>query len=243
MEPADGQDARARRGSPHWRPHHSWNCHHRGTGARSASAPTWPPLTRLHQLEPTSPRGSSNRGTTDAFRRSTWHWKTDCRPMGLGSKGPGTTHAGTEHSPGMLPFHQPRPHQPATPYQQAAQPQSQPAAPHEQLVQQSNQPATPYQQAVQLPKRPAGRGLLARPPSDRVAPTPNQAIPECGRQQTRGRGIRGRSASHPGWGQGMTTNAPSTTTQGNGQSQPSHHFWPGRLSLAEMAAKYHSSGW
>ena len=55
MEPDDGQDARARRGSLHWRPHHSWNCHHWGTGMRSASASTWPPPTELHQLEPTSP--------------------------------------------------------------------------------------------------------------------------------------------------------------------------------------------
>ena len=76
---------------------------------------------------------------------------------------------------GMLPVHQPRPHQPATPYQQAvqlqnqpatpyqqaAQPQSQPATPYEQSVQPSNQPAIPYQQAVQPPRRPAGRGLLA----------------------------------------------------------------------------------
>ena len=67
---------------------------------------------------------------------------------------------------GMLPVHQLRLHQPATPYQQAAQPQSQPAAPHEQPVQPSGQPATPYQQALQLPRRPAGRGLLARPTSD-----------------------------------------------------------------------------
>ena len=62
---------------------------------------------------------------------------------------------------GMLPVHQPRLHQPATPYQQAAQLQSQPATPHEQLAQPSGQPATPYQQAVQPPRRPAGRGLLA----------------------------------------------------------------------------------
>ena len=101
---------------------------------------------------------------------------------------------------GMLPLHQPRPHQPATPYQQAAQPQSQPAAPHEQPVQPSSQPATPYQQAMQLPKRLAGRVLLAGAPSDRAVPAPDQTIPDRGRQQARGRGIRGRSASHPGWG-------------------------------------------
>ena len=48
---------------------------------------------------------------------------------------------------GMLPVCQSRPHQPATPYEQAVQPLS--------------QPATSYQQAVQPPRRPAGRGLLA----------------------------------------------------------------------------------
>ena len=120
--------------------------------------------------------------------------------MGIGSKGPGTTHAGTEHTQGMLPLHQLRPHQPAAPYQQAAQPQSQPAAPHEQSVQPSSEPATPYQQAVQPPKRPAGRGLLAKPPSDRATPAPDQTIPDRRRQQARGWGIRGRSASCPGQG-------------------------------------------
>ena len=51
--------------------------------------------------------------------------------------------------------------QPATPYQQAAQPQSQPATPYKQAVQPSSQPATLYQQAVQPPRRSTGRGLLA----------------------------------------------------------------------------------
>ena len=113
---------------------------------------------------------------------------------------------------GVLQVHQPRPSQPATPYEQAAQPQS--------------QPATLYQQAVQPPRKLAGRGLLARPPSDRAAPAPNQTIPNCRRQQTRGWGIRGRSVSCPGWGWGMATNAPSTIARGDMQSQPGHHFWP-----------------
>ena len=119
-------------------------------------------------------------------------------PWPSGQKTPAPPMQAPSAPQGMLPFHQLRPHQPAAPYQQAAQLQSQPATPHEQPVQPSNQPATPYQQAMQLPKRPAGRGLLARPPSDRATPTPNQTIPEHGRQQARGQGIRGRSASHPG---------------------------------------------
>ena len=41
----------------------------------------------------------------------------------------------------------------------------------------------------------------------------------------------------------MTTNAPSTTTQGNAQSQPGRRSQPRRPGLAEMAVKYHSSGW
>ena len=59
------------------------------------------------------------------------------------------------------------------------------------------QPATPYQQVVQPPRRPAGRGLTAQPPSDRAAPAAGQSIPNCGRPQARGRGIRGRSVSRP----------------------------------------------
>ena len=84
---------------------------------------------------------------------------------------------------GMLPVHQPRPRQPATPYQQVEQSPS--------------QPATPYQQSVQPPRRPVGRGLTAQPLSDRAAPAASQTIPNCGRPQARGRGVRGRSVSHP----------------------------------------------
>ena len=161
-----------------------------------------PPPPGLHPPDFTNwslpfPEAPLTGGTIDTFRRSAWHWKTDCRPTGLGSKGPGTAYAGTEHPQGMLPVHQLRPHQPATPYQQAAQLQSQPTTPYEQVVQPSSQPATPYQQAVQPPRRSTGRGLLAQPTSDRTAPAPDQTIPDHGRQQARGRGIRGRSVSHP----------------------------------------------
>ena len=85
---------------------------------------------------------------------------------------------------GMLPVHQLRPRQPATPYQQVVQPPI--------------QPATPYQQAVQPPRRPAGRGFTAQPPSDRATPAAGQTIPDHERPQARGWGIRGRSVSHPG---------------------------------------------
>ena len=99
---------------------------------------------------------------------------------------------------GTLPVHQPRSNQTATPYQQAVQLQSQPTTPYKQVVQPSSQPATPYQQAVQPPRRPAGRGLLAQPTSDRATPAADRTIPDCGRQQARGWGIRGRSVSRPG---------------------------------------------
>ena len=118
-------------------------------------------------------------------------------PWALGQKAPAPPMQVSSTPQGTLPVHQLRPHQPATCYQQAVQPQSQPTAPYKQMVQPSSQSATPYQQAVQPPRRLAGRGLLARPPSDRAAPAPNQTIPNCRRQQARGWGIRGRSVSHP----------------------------------------------
>ena len=163
-------------------------------------------------------------------------------PRALGQKAPALPMQVPSAPQGMLPVHQLRLHQPATPYQQAVQLQSQSAAPYEQAVQPLSQPATPYQQAVQPPMRLAGRGLLARPPSDRAAPAPDQTIPDCGRQQGRGWGARGRSVSHPGQGRG-TTNAPSTAAQGAMPSQPGHHSQPRRPNPAEMVAKYHSSGW
>ena len=51
------------------------------------------------------------------------------------------------------------------------------------------QPATLYQQAMQPPRRSTGRGLLARPPSDRAAPASESNYPDRGRQQTWGWGL------------------------------------------------------
>ena len=158
-------------------------------------------------------------------------------PRALGQRAPALPIQVPSTPQGMLPVHQLRPHQSATPYQQAVQLQSQPTTPYEQVVQPSSWPATPYQQAAQPPRRPAGRGLLARPPSDRAAPAPDQSIPDHGRQQARGRGIRGRSVSHPRQGRGMTTNAPSTITQGDTQSQPGRRSWPRHPDPAEMCSR------
>ena len=130
---------------------------------------------------------------------------------------------------GTLLVCQPRPHHPATPYQQAVQPPS--------------QPATPYQQAVQMPRRPAGRGGAAQPPSDRATPAASQTIPNHGRPQTRGQGIRGRSVSCPGRGRGMATNVHSTTTPGATQPQPGCRARPRHSDPAVLASKYHSGGW
>ena len=95
-------------------------------------------------------------------------------PRALGQKAPAPPMQAPSTPQGMLPVHQLRPHQPATPYQQAVQLQSQPTAPYEQAAQPSSQL-----------------------PSDRAAPAPDQTIPDHGRQQARGRGVRGRSVSHP----------------------------------------------
>ena len=86
---------------------------------------------------------------------------------------------------GMLPVHQLRLRQPATPYQQAVQLPSQPYTPYQQAVQSLIQPAILYQKAVQPPRRPAGRGLTAQPPSDRADPAAGQTIPDHGRPQAR----------------------------------------------------------
>ena len=146
----------------------------------------------------------------------------------LGQWAPAPPMQAPSTSQGMLPVHQPRPRQPATPYQQAVQPLS--------------QPATPYQQAVQPPRRPAGSRLTAQPPQT-AAPAASQTIPDRGKPQARGQGVRGRSVSHPRRGRGMTTNVPSTTTPGATQPQPGHRSRPRRPDPAVMASKYRSSGW
>ena len=74
---------------------------------------------------------------------------------------------------GMLPVRQLRPYQPATPYQQAAQPQNQPATPYQQAAQPQNQPATPYQEAAQPQNQPAASYEQAVQPSSQPA-TPYQ---------------------------------------------------------------------
>ena len=57
--------------------------------------------------------------------------------------------------------------------------------------------ATPSAMTEQ-PRRSMGRGVAAKLPSDRAAPMASQRTQDCGRQQARGWGDRGWSASHPG---------------------------------------------
>ena len=171
MEPNHGQDARARSGSLHWRPHHSWYCHRGGTGTRSASASTWPPP-GLHPPDFSNwnlpfPEAPPTRGLSTPSGGLPGIGRQTAGPRALGQKAFALPMQASSAPQGMLPVHQPRPHQPATPYQQAAQPQNQPATPYQQaaqlqsqpttpygqVVQPSSQPATPYQQAVQPPRR------------------------------------------------------------------------------------------
>ena len=133
--------------------------------------------------------------------------------------------------------------QPAALYQQVAQQVSQPAAPYQQVLLWPSQPATPYQRAVQPLRRPAGRGGVAQPPSSATAPTAGQPVQERGRQPTRGRGLRGRSASRPGHGQGSAASAPTTNTQGGTSPPPGHRSRTRHYDPALLAANYCSSGW
>ena len=147
---------------------------------------------------------------------------------------------------GMLPICQQRPRQPAPPYQQVVQQANQPAAPYQQAAPQVNQPTTSYQQAVQPPRRPAGRGGVAQLPSSGAAPTTGQPTQECGRQPTRGHGLRGRSASRPGCGRGSATSAAATTTLGAAPPQPGHcartkHYDPAQLGGGKTSSMYSRS--
>ena len=95
---------------------------------------------------------------------------------------------------------------------------------------------------MQPPRRPAGRGGVAQLPSSSAAPTTRQPQ-ERRRQPTRGCGLKGKSASHPGCGRGSATNAPSTTTPGATPPQPGHRARTRHFDPALLAAKYRSSGW
>ena len=115
-------------------------------------------------------------------------------------------------------------------------------APYQQALLQPSQPITLYQQAMQ-PPRPAGRGGATQSASSATAPTAGQPVQERGRQLTRGRGLRGRSASHPGHGRGLTAGAPATNTQGDAQPQPGRCTRTRGYDPAILAGNYRSSGW
>ena len=66
---------------------------------------------------------------------------------------------------------------------------------------------------------------------------------ERGRPPTRGRGVRGRSASRPGRGRGVTTGTPASSTQGSAQPQPACRSRTGRYDPAVIAGNFHSSSW
>ena len=143
---------------------------------------------------------------------------------------------------GTLPVCQQRPLRPVAPYQRPALPTSQPVAPYQQALLQPSQPITPYQQAMQ-PLRPAGRGGATQSASSATTPTARQPVQECGRQPTRGQGLRGRLASRPGHGHGLTAGTPATNTQGDAQPQPGRRTRTSRYDPAILAGNYHSGGW
>ena len=87
------------------------------------------------------------------------------------------------------------------------------------------------------------RGVAAELPSDRAAPVAGQPTQDRGRQQARGWGDRGWSASHPGDAQGATSNVPSTTTSGATQSQQGGRAKCKCPDPALLVVKFHSSGW
>ena len=145
---------------------------------------------------------------------------------------------------GTLLIRQQRLHRPVAPYQRPAPPTSQPVAPYQQALLQPSQPITPYQQAVQ-PPRPAGRGGATQSASSAATPAAGQPVQERGRQPTRGRGLlgRGRLASRPRRGWGLTSGAPTTNTQGDAQPRPGCRTRTSRYDPAILAGNYCSSGW
>ena len=94
----------------------------------------------LPEAPPTGGLLAPSGGPPSIGRQTVGPWASD--QWVLGQRAPALPMQVPSAPQGMLPVHQPRPSQPATPYQQAVQPPS--------------QPATLYQQAVQLPRRPAG---------------------------------------------------------------------------------------
>ena len=103
--------------------------------------------------------------------------------------------------------------------------------------------ATPYQQVVQPLGKSTGRGVTVDSPSDRAAPAAGQTTQDRGRQQTRGWGDRGQSASRPRGARGATSNVPSTTTSEVTPPQRGGSAKASRSDPALLAVKFHSGGW
>ena len=120
-------------------------------------------------------------------------------------------------------------------------------------------PATPYQQAVRPSGKSTGTGVTSDSCIDKTAPAGSQSSKDCGRQRTRGWGDGGQSASHPRGVQektsrqtprqegdlpsGATPNVPPTTAP---ESTPPQWGSQARTlphDPAQLATKYHSSGW
>ena len=120
-------------------------------------------------------------------------------------------------------------------------------------------PATPYQQVVQPPGKSTRRGVTFNSSIDKTAPAGSQSSEDHSRQRIRGRGDGGQSASRPRGVQektsgqmpcqegdspsGATPNVPPTTAPESTSPQ-----WGGQARTsprdpAQLAAKYHSTGW
>ena len=88
-----------------------------------------------------------------------------------------------------------------------------------------------------------GRGVTVESPSDRAAPTAGQTTQDHERQQTRGRGDRGWSASCPRGARGVTLNVPSTTTSEVTPPQQGSRAKASHTDPALLVAKFCSSRW
>ena len=92
------------------------------------------------------------------------------------------------------------------------------------------------------PPRPVGRGGVAQSASSAAALTTRQPVQERGRQPTRGQGLLGRSASHPGHGRGLASTL-ATNTQGGTSPQSGCRTRTSRYDPTILAGNYRSGDW
>ena len=203
-------------------------------------------------MEPTSPGGSTDWGTTHTFGGSSWHWKTNSRPTG-----PHTTYAGAKCSSGNAadPSTEAAPTRCSIPAGGAANEPACCSIPAGSAANESACCSIPAGSAATKPAcYPVPAGCAATKEASREGRGSSTSLQQhCSCCQStcpgtwmaadQGTWSQRQVSQSPGHGWGSATSVLSTTTPGATLPQPGHRARTRHFDPTLLAAKYRSSGW